>query len=818
MKFRILFLFLVILSCAEKKTTSDSLLNYLPQHASIVIKVNNLSNFKSELKNSGFFAKSKKTSLFKTISRKVNGINYLNPNTNCIIGFYELGKGKFEFLFVSDNNPDFFALEKANDKTVETFTYESSEVKKYSIDNNTLYSYQIEDKIIASSSQILLENFIRIGKNKSVPTKLAKLYSTTDNTKSASILINLKNGGNLLSSNLKSEDTIKLSSFADWISVDFSTESNKTSFNGIAVANDSTNNFLNLFKETSPIAERISSIAPKNSDAILSYSFSDFEKFALNQKKYLDISQPIDTIFNTIEEVGIIFLNKERAVALNSFGVDNLTDAINNLSIGSSQYQGAEITALKDKDFISSSFEPLVGNFDSNFCTVLENTFVFASKKEILQSIIANSRSGSTFNKTETYYSTKSLLANESSLLFIANQKGIQNFVGMDFSTQLFKDIKKIDFKNHAFAAQVVADMGFYHLNVVVSKTQKEIKSNSVGPLFTLELDTDLGINPQFVKNHRTNKQEVVVQDKDNFLYLISSDGKVLWKKQLDGKIQGKIHQVDIYKNGRLQLAFCTNNQFLILDRNGDEVAPFNKTFQGGNLNPLAVFDYDNTKNYRFLVTQGRKIFMYNSKADIVEGFTYKEAESAIITAPQHFRIKKKDYLLFKLENNTLKIRHRAGQDRIKVSNKIDFSDNDIFLYKNKFSLTDKKGILHQIDTNGKLVATNFNLNQDHGMFATSKTLALMNDNILSIKGKKVELELGVYTLPKIFYIYDKIYVSVTDIQNQKIYLFDSQAKTIPNFPVYGSSLIDMVDMDNDRKLELVAKDQENSLIVYKMN
>ena len=360
--------------------------------------------------------------------------------------------------------------------------------------------------------------------------------------------------------------------------------------------------------------------------------------------------------------------------------------------------------------------------------------------------------------------------------------------------------------------------MDFYHLNVLASKTKKELKTNSVGPLFTLELDTDLVSDPQFVKNHRTNKQEIVIQDKDNFLYLISSDGKILWKKQLDGRIQGKIKQVDIYKNGRLQLAFCTNNQFLILDRNGENVKPFNKTFKGGNLNPLAVFDYENNRNYRFVITQGRKVFMYNSKGDNVDGFTYKEAESPIISAPEHFQVNKKDYLLFKLEDNTLKIKHRAGQDRITVSNKINFSDNGIFLYKNKFSLTDKKGIFYQIDTKGKLITTNFNLNQNHGMFATSKTLVLMNDNTLSIKGKKVELELGVYTKPKIFYIQDKIYVAVTDIQNQKIYLYDSQAKPISNFPVYGSSVVDIVDMDGDKKLEIVSKDQENSIIVYKMN
>ncbi len=819
MKFRILFLLLLIISCTQKTILSDSILDYLPQDAAAILKINNLSNFKSELKNSEFFSKTSKTKLFNTVAKRVDGVNFLNPSAECVIGFYELGKDNFEFLFVSDNNPDFFDLEKTTNKSVESFIYETKTVKQYNLDTALLFVFEIDGKIVASSSQMLLENFIRIGKNKKVSDELRKLFDTSDNTKSASIIVNLKKGASLLSSNLKNENHDKaISTFSNWISVDFSTDLNKASLSGIAIAKDSTQNFVNLFKGTLPVTERVSTIAPKNTDAILSFSFNNHETFTANQKQYLDRAQQRDTLFNTIEEVGIIYLNKEKAVVLNSFAVDNLTTSLNQFNIGSSSYQGVEIIALTNKNFISSEFEPLVKDFESNFYSVLDNSFVFASKKEVLQSIIANTKSGTTFNMTEAYFSAKSSLANESSLLFIANEKGLQNFLELDFSSQLYKDVKNIDFSEYTFAAQLVADANFHHLNMVASKTKKEITTNSVSPLFTVALDTDLATNPQFVKNHRTNKQEVVVQDKDNFLYLISSDGKVLWKKQLDGKIRGKIHQVDIYKNGRLQLAFCTNNQFLILDRNGEEVKPFHKTYEGGNLNPLAVFDYDKNKNYRFLVTQGRKVFMYNSKGDIVDGFTYKEAESSIIAAPEHFQINKKDYLLFKLENNSLKIRHRAGQDRVKVANKIDFSDNGIFLYKNKFSLTDKKGVLHQIDTKGKVIATNFNLNRDHGMYATSKTLVLMNDNILRIKGKKVELELGVYTAPKIFYIYDKIYVAVTDIQNQKIYLYDSQAKPISNFPVYGSSMVDMVDIDGDKKLELVAKDQENSIIVYKMN
>ena len=144
--------------------------------------------------------------------------------------------------------------------------------------------------------------------------------------------------------------------------------------------------------------------------------------------------------------------------------------------------------------------------------------------------------------------------------------------------------------------------------SIIAAKAQKEIKANAVGPLFTVELDTDIATNPQFVKNHRNNTYEIITQDKNNVLYLISASGKVIWKKQLNGKVRGRIQQVDLYKNGKLQLAFCTNNQFLIIDRNGEEVKPFNKKFDSGNLNPLAVFDYENNKDYRFLVTQGRKV------------------------------------------------------------------------------------------------------------------------------------------------------------------------------------------------------------------
>ncbi|RIV70466.1 ribonuclease HII [Flagellimonas aequoris] len=818
MRYKILFclLTLLIVSCTKEVKIKTTLLDQLPPNPSLIVKINNLTNFKSELKNNGFLEKMKGLSNLTDILNKLNGLESLSTESTCLLALYEVGKDNYDFVLIAKKSPGLFNVEDIANKTVETLTYQNAQITKYSLDDISVFSLSREKEIVFSSSNLLVENMVRTKEANPIDPTLKKLYEASSGNKSATLFMNLATTPSVLS--MTKEVNKNKSPLAEWVSLDFTANSDQVSLTGIAMAPDSTKNFINLFKGTSPLTNKTPLFSPLNAQAIISYTFDDYQVFAKNQNTYLDRIKPVDTLFNTIEEIGVMYLNNQKAVLLSSYGTESLYNYMDANKTGTETYQGSEIMELPDKKFIETSFTPLVRDFASNYCTILENSFVYAQDKETLQTIISNYKSTSSFANAPVYTTAKAPLASESSVLFVSDASGIDYFAEKDLAPEVFQSIKKADLDEHSFASQLVADHDFAHFNILVSKIGKTQENNTVTPLFTLELDTDLAIDPQFVTNHRTNKKEIVVQDRNNVLYLISTDGKVLWTKQLEGRIQPPIQQVDIYKNGRLQLAFCTNDQFMIVDRNGEDVPPFKIDFEGGNLNPLAVFDYEGKKDYRFVITQGRKVFMYNNQAKIVGGFKFTEAPSNILGVPQHFRVANKDYLVFKLEDNTLKILHRTGSDRIKVAEKIDFSNNEVFLYKNKFSVTNKTGVLHQIDTKGKLTATNFNMNKDHGMYATSNTLVFMDDNILTIKGRKVELDLGVYTKPKIFYIYDKIYVSVTDIQNQKIYLFDSQAKPIPNFPVFGSSLIDLTDMDNDKNLELVAKDQDNSLIVYKMN
>ncbi|PIF01585.1 MAG: ribonuclease HII [Maribacter sp.] len=820
MKSRFFFSLVLLLatSCSKHRTANTSLLDFIPQNAAIVIKINHLDGFKNDLENNGFITKAESFGAYKALLDQIRHLGHVRTDNESLLAFSSLDTKNYEFTFVTPDSTGIFVLDSVRNIKKESFSIEGQNIDRYGIDGDVLYVTTFKGQNAISSSRVILENIIKYSGTSKGSKGLNKLYEVSSTSKNASIFINLENSGPLLDHFTNEKADIRLSEYSDWALMDINADQNHLHLNGITVVSDPTKKFVDLFDNTLPLADRTASFAPRSADAILSFSFGDYGVFAHNREQYLNLESPRDSLLNTVEEIGVIYKNNNKAILLNTYGSERLSEYISQIQRSESEYQGNQIIQLGKPDFLDRYLEPLIDHYAANFCAIIENTFVFGESKDMVQDIILNYKNGSTFEKTDTYASAKDALASESSILFISNSKGMQEVLKGTTTKELLNDFGKASFDKDTFAAQMVADQGFFHTNITVRQTARKSKINKASPLFTVQFDTDLATAPQFVTNHNTKKKEIVVQDQENNLYLISTNGELLWKKQLEGQIQGKIHQVDIYKNRRLQLAFTTNDQFLVLDRNGKEVKHFSKKFEGGNLNELAVFDYGNRKDYRFVVTQGNKTYMYDSKGKIVKGFKYGKAESPILKAPKHIRVSNRDYLIFMLENGELKILNRVGDVRTKVNRKINFSQNEVYLHKNKFILTDTKGVLHQIAPNGKLGTTNLRLNDDHGIDATSKTFVYMNGNELGIKGKKVELDFGVYSKPRIFYIHDKIYVGVTDIQNQKVYLYDSQAKPISSFPVFGSSPIDLTDMENDRKLEIVVKDQANSIIVYQLN
>ena len=306
------------------------------------------------------------------------------------------------------------------------------------------------------------------------------------------------------------------------------------------------------------------------------------------------------------------------------------------------------------------------------------------------------------------------------------------------------------------------------------------------------------------------------MQDYKNKIYLFSNQGKFYWKKTIDGNIIGKVKQVDLFKNGRLQITFRTRNRLYILDRNGKNVNPFPiKIPNSKNLIPLSVFDYDKNRNYRFLLTQDNNVLMYNKNGKKVNGFKFKKTQSSIINSPKHIRFGSKDYIIIQEEDGNLQILNRQGKTRVKVKGEINFSRQEIYPYLSTFSGTDLKGNLIQIDTRGNILSSNLNLSKNHKFIIEYESLVTLSENKLSIKGIPITLPYGNYTKPKVFKFSDTVYITTTDIESEKVYLFKGNGKTVKGFPVYGTTSASLSKSEKSNQLELVVGSEKKDIVVY---
>ena len=162
------------------------------------------------------------------------------------------------------------------------------------------------------------------------------------------------------------------------------------------------------------------------------------------------------------------------------------------------------------------------------------------------------------------------------------------------------------------------------------------------------------------VVNHNTKEKETLRQRDDLSLELISASGKTLWSISMKDRIVGDVHQIDIYKNGKLQMAFATSKALYILDRNGKNVGAFPLRLKEKTNAGLFVFDYDNTKTYRLIVPLSNgEVINYNTDGLPTTGWKYKSAKE--ITNIRIERVGNVETLVFTdINGKTIKVKRNG--------------------------------------------------------------------------------------------------------------------------------------------------------------
>jgi hypothetical protein len=201
---------------------------------------------------------------------------------------------------------------------------------------------------------------------------------------------------------------------------------------------------------------------------------------------------------------------------------------------------------------------------------------------------------------------------------------------------------------------------GYYH--VVLGLQHAPLAAQAGSTAWSVALGAPVQRPPDLVRNHVNNTREVLVQDAQHRLHLLASTGQVLWTRQLEGPILGRITQVDRFRNDKLQYLFNTANTVFLVDRNGKDVGGFPFTLKSPATAPLAVFDYENERDYRVLVpTADKRLVNLGLDGQVVKGWEAKPLSAAATGLVRHLRIKGRDHLVVPTADGKLHCLDRRG-------------------------------------------------------------------------------------------------------------------------------------------------------------
>ena len=303
------------------------------------------------------------------------------------------------------------------------------------------------------------------------------------------------------------------------------------------------------------------------------------------------------------------------------------------------------------------------------WCAVLDDQVVFADRREDLERAIDDWRDGRVLARSERARHTLDGLSGDAVGTIWCDAARARPWIAGKLREEVAADLDS--------AAGIWDRFGAFSLQVLPTRHGEPLVSASLvhdpldrpldRSLWTAELGDAPEAGPWLVKDHTTGALQVLVQDAQHRLHLFGSTGKALWTHPLDGPVLGGVHQVDRYRNGKLQVLLNTAGKVYLIDRLGRDVEDFPVQLKDPASSPLAVFDYDGRRDYRILVSDvNGRLLNLGIDGRPVKGWDAKAGDPAA-AAPVHVRIKTRDFVVVVRRYGTVQALDRQGGDRYSV-------------------------------------------------------------------------------------------------------------------------------------------------------
>jgi len=742
---------------------------------------------------------------------------------------------------------------------------------------------------IFSRSAILLEHAIRqiaADNNIADQGKLAALIRSAGKNAPANIYVNysLLPRTALTVFHTRHRKLLEpLTRFADWTELDLNVKSDLLLFNGFTECSDKEEQWLNIFLSQPAMSTALVDAMPSTTYAFLWMGIRQLQQYFTDYGRYLETNKitdrkkeldrlktayRIDLQDDFIErfegEAALVYANvgqtQDEPFAL--FRIKSASSAIKMLEEWQEAVKRRDVGGIDkrllaiDEQLTFTAYRfpfdvpaILFGDIfahDNRWCVVADNYLVFGSSPVNLQKYLHYTALHASLQTDVGYGKLVNLFSSRSNLMFYCHPALMDGFFENAFNSDRYKDIQQASgdiSQMQALVYQLNSASGKLYNNLFLKYLPATAMDGSAPtPLGTQTsweslLDTAISFKPQLVRNHNTGELDIFVQDMANNAYLLNNVGRILWKIKLPEPIISPVSQLDILRNGKLQMLFNTRNYIYVVDRLGNFVKPFPIALKSPATGNVALFDYDNNRQYRMMIAcEDRKVYAYDRTGKPVDGWSFKQSEHPVQTDINHFRTGGKDYIVF-ADKYRVYILDRQGRTRILPAQNLPVGRQTMIAIdeqRSRLLLTDTVGTVHFISLpDGKMTqqtikpfpSSHFFVFQDVDgdgqgdfIFASDKKLEVFRQDAKQIIS--LETQEPITIRPYVYEFAAKdLRIGIVQPVNNQIWLYDSKGKTSKGFPLKGSTLFSIGRLDkSSANFNLFVGSKNNFLYNYSVN
>ncbi len=781
---------------------------------------------------------------------------------------------------------------------INTRVYDNVSITEIILSKVERFSYAFSKGIfIGSFSSMLVEDAIRqlnSGSSLMLMEKnpgFSKVHSTAGEKSSVNLYVNFDHFPDYLSKFVRQKkhlNIMPLSFLANWSALDITLRPKALILNGLTLASDSSGKFLNILFEHQPQEISMTDILPDNTATFI---YLGVENFSTYYKTYLDYLDQNNLLYdyhknlNSVNKLNGVNLEKElisligEEIALVTTGnisspdpnTNSLTDYfvlrlrdpddgfrqimglarkvrghLGTTSADSLEKYRNHIIGFLD---IGSVFNTLLGScynaISKNYFTLIDDYVVFANSASDLKSFIGSNLAERTLQR-DIHYQTFAENISSKTNCFVYCNIPISLKTGWlqsSFNEELAKTLKSNQKALQEFEALGIQ---FKVSSMPVRNKDKMLYTNiflSYNPdykektqLFKhTRLIAPINRKPWIVQNHYTKNHEIFIQDESNNVYLVDKSGNILWQRTINGQIIGEVHQIDIYKNNKLQLLFNTKSHLYLLDRKGRDVESYPVKLAAEATNGMVVFDYDKNKNYRILLAcQDMKLYNFDKFGKKVQGWEFKSTNDLVYAPISHMSFAEKDYLVFVDAKGKIYAVDRRGNFRFELKSQFPYLYNDRYIVNKGNSLknteliaTDSSGTIYMISLNDKIDSLNFDKYSRPPFFDYAdfdgdgvKDYLLMGQEELLVYNKEKTLIFNRsfdnnIIFPTISCSIDGniVKTGVVSDRTEEIFIFNQDGTLADGFPLYGNTPYSIIQENGQTNLIVGAPNK--TLYIY---